>query len=158
MEPGSLAGPPSMSPALTPRNSAILARHWSASVFRPTRTRVETWCAAMTAHAITVLPVPGGATSTSQIMGTNVVPDLQRIARRHRWAGPLAQPAELTPATDTNKCGHGPCWRGVLGPEYGRSARECGWPVPVGAGHPRSAVNPHETLTSSKKVYVGSTA
>jgi hypothetical protein len=42
MEPRSLAWPPPSCPALTPRNSGILARHCSASDFPSTRTSVET--------------------------------------------------------------------------------------------------------------------
>ena len=56
--------PPPSCPAVTPRCSVSRARHWSASVLRSTSTSVEVAWRAIRAQAITVLPAPGGATST----------------------------------------------------------------------------------------------
>ena len=49
---------------LAPSSSRRRARHWSASALRSTGTSVDTPKDAMTADAMTVLPAPGGATST----------------------------------------------------------------------------------------------
>jgi hypothetical protein len=43
----------------------VNARRWRARAFRSTRMSVELPCAAISADAMTVLPEPGGATSTA---------------------------------------------------------------------------------------------
>ena len=50
-------------PALTPRNSAIRSATGRRGLSGRLGPALDAWCAAMTAHAITVLPDPGGATS-----------------------------------------------------------------------------------------------
>ncbi len=50
--------------ASRPRSVARRERHWSRSGLRSTITSVGVRCRAISAHAMTVLPAPGGATST----------------------------------------------------------------------------------------------
>lgn len=62
--PVSLRRPPPCWPGRMPRNRSIRVRHWSARALRSTRIRVEVPRSAITAQPMTVLPDPGGATSS----------------------------------------------------------------------------------------------
>ena len=66
-----------------PRWSASRDRHWSTSSLRSTTTSVGVRWWAMTAHAMTVLPAPGGATSTPSSWSTRsaTAVDLLRAQR-----------------------------------------------------------------------------
>ena len=88
--PRSFERPPPSWPAVTPRCSVSRARHWSASVLRSTSTSVEVARRAISAQAMTVLPDPGGATSTPWSCGE---PATARPGRR------------ASVAVSTNCCG-----------------------------------------------------
>ncbi len=71
--PVGLSRPPPIWPTSAgsmPRCSVSRDRHWSTSSLRSTTTSVGTSWWAMTAHAMTVLPAPGGATSTPRSWAT----------------------------------------------------------------------------------------